>query len=141
MTNTRIRGESQEKQLSDSKQTKRNGPSHTPTYNPSNPLRSPAGGGAVFQVMQLRQQQQSPPSTEVLQRSRAAVPDLSDGVSVVLLDGALRQTAAAAQQVPVQLHRAAHQLRLRQRGHGQARPRLCNTQQTTTASALLTTRE
>lgn len=45
---------------------------------------------------------------------------LPDGVSVVLLDVALGQAAAAAQQVPVQLHRAAHQLRLRQRGHGRA---------------------
>lgn len=48
------------------------------------------------------------------------VPDLPDGVSVVLLDVARGQAAAAAQQVPVQLHRAAHQLRLRQRGHGRA---------------------
>lgn len=59
-----------------------------------------------------------------LSRGRTALlrlgTHLADGVPVVLLHRARGQAAAAAQQVPVQLHRAAHQLRPRQRGHGPA---------------------
>lgn len=81
-------------------------------YNPSNPVRSPAGRSSFRGGRSC--------AAQAVAGEPAGVPDLADGVSVVLLDGPRGQAAAAAQQVPVQLQRAAHQLRLRQRGHGRS---------------------
>lgn len=90
-------------------------------HNPPNPLRSQARRGAVFKVAGAVRSRHSSRAPQAPQPRRVAVADLPDGVSVVLPDGAPRQAAAAAQQVPVQLHRAPHQLRPGQRGHGRAR--------------------